>query len=103
MHGSQRRVRRAIAMAAASAGILVGGPATAGTGVAAPLVRVPSLHGKKLPYAEVLLRRAGFSVGREDCDCTFGVVIKSNWYVCQQWPAGHSLVKRGTKVLPRSL
>ena len=60
--------------------------------------RVPNLVGKKLPYAEVLLRRAGLRVGREDCDCTFGVVIKSNWYVCQQWPHAGKLVRRGTRV-----
>jgi hypothetical protein len=61
-------------------------------------VRVPKLRGKKLPYAEVLIRRTGLRVGREDCDCTFGVVIKSNWYVCQQWPQAGKLVGRRTRV-----
>jgi beta-lactam-binding protein with PASTA domain len=61
-------------------------------------VRVPSVRGKKLPYAEVLIKRAGLRVGREDCDCTFGVVIKSNWYVCQQWPRAGKAVRRGNRV-----
>jgi hypothetical protein len=62
------------------------------------LVRVPALRGKRLPLAEVLIRRAGLRVGREDCDCTFGVVIKSNWLVCMQWPKARKLVRRGTRV-----
>src|SRR5262245_2470529 len=61
-------------------------------------VRVPNLHGRKLPLAEALIRMAGLRVGKEDCDCTFGVVIKSNWYVCMQRPAAKQLVARGTRV-----
>jgi hypothetical protein len=61
-------------------------------------VRVPKLRGKKLPYAEILIRRAGLRVGREDCDCTFGVVIKSSWYVCQQWPRAGKIVGRRARV-----
>lgn len=66
-------------------------------------VRVPRLIGRKLPLAELLLRRAGLRVGREDCDCTFGVVIKSNWYVCMQWPRPGKLVRRGSRVATYSV
>src|SRR5689334_11705879 len=62
------------------------------------LVRVPALRGKRIPLAEVLIRRAGLRVGREDCNCTFGMVIKSNWVVCMQWPKARKLVRRGTRV-----
>jgi hypothetical protein len=97
--------------------LIAAGPSAARTGVDSPArshetasvatllqpsasssVRVPALRGKKLPYAEVLIRRAGLRVGREDCDCTFGVVIKSSWYVCQQWPRAGKLVNRGVRV-----
>jgi beta-lactam-binding protein with PASTA domain len=61
-------------------------------------VRVPKIVGKKLPLAEYLIRQAGLRVGREDCDCTFGVVIKSNWYVCIQSPRAGRMVARRTRV-----
>jgi beta-lactam-binding protein with PASTA domain len=61
-------------------------------------VRVPNLAGKSLPLAEYLLRNSGLRAGQEDCDCTFGVVIKSSWYVCYQTPRAGSLVRRGTAV-----
>jgi|SRR5882762_8515162 len=67
-------------------------------GTTASKVRVPNLRGKKLPLAEALLRMSGLRVGTEDCDCTFGVVVKSNWYVCMQKPAAGQMVARGTSV-----
>jgi hypothetical protein len=66
-------------------------------------MRPPRLRGKKLPLAEILIRRAGLRVGRQDCDCTFGVVIKSNWYVCQQWPKGGKYVKPRTRIATYSV
>jgi beta-lactam-binding protein with PASTA domain len=66
-------------------------------------VRVPHVIGKKLPLAELLIRRAGLRIGAEDCDCTFGVVIKSNWYVCRQWPHAGKAIRRGTRVSTYSL
>ena len=77
----------------------VGAPQAASSrDASAATIKVPNLRGKKLPYAEVLLRRAGLRVGREDCDCTFGVVIKSNWYVCEQWPKAGRVVARRSRV-----
>lgn len=61
-------------------------------------VRVPNVVSKKLPLAEYIIRGAGLRVGKEDCDCTFGVVIKSHWYVCIQKPKAGSVVARGTRV-----
>src|SRR5215216_6928132 len=66
-------------------------------------VRVPNLRGKKLPLAEVLLRHARLGIGREDCDCTFGVVVKSSGFVCMQWPAAGRLVRPGTRVATYSV
>lgn len=76
--------------------------AWAGLAASAPVssasVRVPNIVGKKLPLAEYYIRAAGLRIGREDCDCTFGVVVKSHWYVCIQKPRGGALVPRGTRV-----
>ena len=68
------------------------------TPVSSASVRVPNIVGKKLPLAEYYIRAAGLRIGREDCDCTFGVVVKSHWYVCIQKPRGGALVPRGTRV-----
>jgi beta-lactam-binding protein with PASTA domain len=68
-------------------------------GAAAPKkVRVPNLYGRSVPRAEYILRAAGLRVGREDCDCSFGMIIKSNWVVCTQIPAAGRLVAREARV-----
>lgn len=72
--------------------------AVSGSRKSETLVRVPNIVGKKLPLAEYLLKRAGLRAGDEDCDCTFGVVIKSHWYVCIQTPRAGRQVARGTRV-----
>jgi hypothetical protein len=96
--GKAMKVRLAI-MAAAVATSLVMFAAPAGsTGLSAQSVRVPNVIGKKLPLAEYYIKAAGLRVGKEDCDCTFGVVIKSHWYVCIQNPRAGRLVARGTRV-----
>jgi beta-lactam-binding protein with PASTA domain len=83
------------AFIAVAAGIL--GAALPG-GAQSEGVRVPNLYGKHVPRAEYSLRLAGLRVGREDCDCTFGMVIKSNWVVCEQHPAAGRIVLRSTRV-----
>ena len=95
------RVAMLVAVVAGVTAIPVTAPAAAP--VTNSSIRVPRLIGKKLPLAEVLIRRAGLHIGKEDCDCTFGVVVKSNWYVCIQWPRAGRLVARGTRVATYSV
>jgi beta-lactam-binding protein with PASTA domain len=84
-----------VALAVAMSGILVFAGAT---GAQTSGVRVPNLYGKRVPRAEYMLRRAGLRAGKEDCDCTFGMIIKSSWVVCEQHPAAGRVVARGTRV-----
>ena len=83
-------------MAATGGGTALG--QTQATNPVAAKARVPNLHNKWLPLAEDLLRKAGLRVGREDCNCSFGVVFKRNWYVCRQRPVAGARVARGTRV-----
>jgi beta-lactam-binding protein with PASTA domain len=98
LHADTRLVfgRRLMSLVAVATSVALVAVAPASTTTTA--VRVPSLRGTKLRLAEVLLRNAGLRVDREDCDCTFGVVIKSNWFVCMQWPGRGRIVPRGTRV-----
>jgi PASTA domain len=47
---------------------------------------VPSVVGMKLPTAEVTLRAHGYSPRPFNTDTLFGIVVKSHYTVCRQYP-----------------
>jgi hypothetical protein len=56
-----------------------------GTG-SAPTRRVPDVRGERLDVAEALLRDRGLEFD-EFGGGTFGILVRSNWEVCDQDPA----------------
>jgi len=64
---------------------------------AAAPVSVPDEVGERLDVAEDDLHAHGLSY-REVGGGTFGIVVKSNWIVCETRPAGGASVKKHTRV-----
>lgn len=64
---------------------------------AAAPVSVPDETGERLDVAEDDLRANGLSY-REVGGGTFGIVVKSNWIVCETRPAAGASVKRRTRI-----
>ncbi len=78
--------------------LLVGGVAAAGatpaTGVKAEdsaKAKVPKLTNQRLDVAEALLQ-ASHLRWKEIGGGTFGIIVKSNWFVCETLPSGGSAV-----------
>jgi beta-lactam-binding protein with PASTA domain len=67
------------------------------TASAAAKVTVPKLHCRRLDAAEDIVRSKGLRVV-ERGGGTFGIVVKSNWFVGSQRPAPGTRVARGSKV-----
>ncbi|HWK28089.1 MAG TPA: PASTA domain-containing protein [Solirubrobacter sp.] len=64
---------------------------------AATKVTVPSVRCKRLDIAEDVLHRRGLKV-RTRGGGTFGIVVKSNWFVVSQSPRAGTRVNKGRRV-----
>ena len=73
-------------------------PTTTSQPAAAPTtVRIPSVAGERLDVAEMDLTNAGLTF-TEVGGGAFGIVVKSNWKVCQSRPAPGSRAPNGSSV-----
>ena len=87
-------MKKSLCALAMVASALAGG---AGAATATTTVRVPNVAGSRLDVAELLLQRQSLR-SREIGGGLFGIVVKSNWQVCQTYPRGGTRVARRTAV-----
>jgi hypothetical protein len=96
-------LRRSLALLLAVAIAVTLAVAEAGKGApsvvpsAARAVVVPRLIGQRLDVAEYKLVAVGLRY-KEIGGGTFGILVPSNWKVCQQIPSGGAKVAKGTRV-----
>ena len=83
----------AVAVIAGSASLQGGGVASAKASTSqSASVRVPRVVGKRLDIAEAMLRSRGLRPV-EHGGGWFGIVVKHNWQVCFQSPAGGKVTR----------
>jgi hypothetical protein len=73
--------------------VLAGSPATAAPHLVLKKKGVPNVVGMKLPAAEATLRTHGYKPRPFNTDTLLGIVVKSHYTVCQQWPPVGDKVK----------
>ena len=74
-------------------GVLGGSFATASPSPTLERGGVPDVVGMKLPAAEATLKAHGYHPKAFNTDTLFGIVVKSHYTVCHQWPPVGTNVK----------